>query len=111
VLEFFFHINLCLSSSIFSYIHDNKPIILDEQYDYEVVRKLNDPFTNTTIIIGKMLQFQGMYWSDDIVTKSLQKQGLQTHAKMKKHACCFLWTKKCGNATWIDLNYIILSDE
>ena len=56
--------------------------------------------------------------SDDTVRMRLRRQGLETHVKMKnliltkKHkARRYSWANKCMHATWLDLSYVIYSDE
>ena len=83
--------------------HSNvRPRILDECADREVVRLLLDPSNGTSATMGKEMRSQGLNLSDDMVRRSLRKQGLKTRVKTKKplltkkhKARRYSWAKKC----------------
>jgi len=71
-------------------ISPGRPRILDERDDHDIVRKLNNQNTSTAAAIGRELRSMGLQLSDDIVRRSLQRQGMQARVKVKKR----LLTKK-----------------
>jgi hypothetical protein len=79
---------------------------------------LNDPSNGTGAIVGRELWFQGLDLSDDMVRRSLRRQGLQALVKTKKPLLTkkhqtrqYLWAKKYRHATWVDWSYVIFFDE
>ena len=88
---------------------EERPRILDEHADREVVRLLLDPSNGTAAVVGREMRFQGLDLSDNTVRRSLQRQGLKACVKTKKplltkkhKARRYSWTKKCKHATWLD---------
>ena len=66
-------------------IYTSRPQIFDKCGDREVVRRVNDPSTSIAVAIGRSLQFEGtMLRLDDIVRRSLRRQGLHARVKIQK---------------------------
>ena len=61
-----------------------RPLILNEHGDREVVRLLNEPSNDRAGVVGIEMQSQGLDLSDDTIRRCLQKQGLKARVKTKK---------------------------